>query len=168
MKEKTLNEQTVFPLPAIQFSEDRKLISCSPYPISWAQLVEKFATSATRQRLANQFEHWLAACREIVIIGEVWIGGSFCNDAQEPKDIDVVLFYRYRSLMPQASARDAFLREHAHVLSNEGAREKYGVDCATISLGLEPLRIVRLAAKWTMILSNGPDNQKRAFYTLVL
>jgi hypothetical protein len=44
------------PPPAIAFSEDRKLIACSPYPIAWNALKERFATNAARQELAVGFE----------------------------------------------------------------------------------------------------------------
>jgi hypothetical protein len=77
---------------AIAFSEDRKLIACSPYPVTWPQLKARFAINAAREEMAARFEEWIVACKAIVIVHEIWIGGSFCSEAVAPKDIDVVLF----------------------------------------------------------------------------
>ncbi len=152
--------------PAIAFSNDRKLISCAPYPITWETLKEQFATNAARHKLALRFEKWIADCSAVVNVSTVWVGGSFCSGAATPKDIDAVLFYRYPTHMPLAATRDAFLQQHKGALSNPGAKLNYGIDSAIISLELDATHLITLAARWAMILSNGPGDTRRAFYSV--
>jgi hypothetical protein len=152
--------------PPITFSTDRKLIAASPYPTTWQALKERFVFNEHRAILAARFEAWVADVHGVVEADMIWLGGSFASDKADPADIDAVLFYNYRTFMPQAMQRDAFLTEHACVLSPTGAKRSYSVDGATIAWSLPLTRLVALSARWTMILSNGPDDSKRAFYGL--
>lgn len=152
--------------PAILFDDNRKVVGSAPYPVPWAELAAQFATTPYRANLAARFEQWVAACIAIVRVEYVWIGGSFCSDKPEPKDIDAVLFYRYPRPMPQPEVRDAFLRHHAPVLSNMGSKLNFGVDSAAVSLHTDVSALIHKAAYWAMVFSNGPDGTRRAFYTV--
>jgi hypothetical protein len=150
--------------PPILFNENRRVVGSAPYEVRWADLALQFATTPHRRHLASRFEQWIAACSRIVRVEYLWVGGSFCSDKLEPKDVDAVLFYHYVTFMPQPAARDAFLVQHRGLLSNAGSRQNFNVDSATIPLSLEPSRLVNLAARWALILSNGPDDTRRSFY----
>jgi hypothetical protein len=149
---------------AIQFNDNRRLVSCSPYSVSWVELKSRFATNSHRIVLANQFEAWFTACQAAINVEDLWIGGSFCSDCEQPNDIDVVLFYNYKTAMPRASEREAFLKKHQELLSNTAAKRTYNVDCALISTTFPPQRLIRLAAQWALTLSNGTGQERRAFY----
>jgi hypothetical protein len=103
------------------FDENKRVVVSAPYVATWAQFVTQFATTPYRRSMATRFEQWVSACAEIVRIEYVWIGGSFCSDKAEPKDIDAALFYHYLTYFPQQSARDAFLQQHGAILSNRGS-----------------------------------------------
>ena len=152
--------------PAILFGENGKVIASSPYPLSWQQLKARFATSRYRATLAERFEAWVYACSSLVKIEQIWIGGSFCSDKIEPRDIDTVLFYRHITPMPDPVMRSAFFAQHADVLSYQGALEHFQIDSALLSLSLDPLRLIHWSAYWTMLLSGMSDGQRRPFYTI--
>jgi hypothetical protein len=94
------------------------------------------------------------------------VGGSFCSDKLEPKDIDAVLFYRYPRPMPQPEMRDAFLLQHAPVMSNMGSKLNFGVDSASIALSVETMRLVHFAAHWALLFSGRPEGKHQPFYSV--
>jgi hypothetical protein len=152
--------------PAIVFNEDRKVVSSSPHQSTWSETKARFVFNDHRALLAARFEAWVREVNAVVVADFIWLGGSFASDKPEPADVDAVLFYRYRTFMPNPEDRDAFLVANAHILSPEGAKANYGVDGATVALTLPVNQLIHMAAYWAMVWSNGPDGSRRAFYTL--
>jgi hypothetical protein len=152
--------------PAILFNEARKVVSSSPYATTWPEMKARFVFNEYRAHLAARFEAWVHDASRVVAPEFIWIGGSFASDKPEPADVDAVMFYRYRTFMPNPTDRDAFLTAHAGILSSEGAKSGYQVDGATVALTLPVNQLIHLAAYWAMVWSNGADGTRRAFYTL--
>jgi hypothetical protein len=152
--------------PAIQFSDDRKVIASSPFPVTWQQMRGQFAATPCRAALADGFEDWVRAVHTRVEVGFAWIGGSFASDKPEPADVDAVLFYDYRAPLATRDARDAFIHINRDVLSREAARARFGIDAALIPLCAPVPHLIQLSAYWAMVFSNGPDGTRRAFYVI--
>ena len=152
--------------PAIVFNDQRKLVASSPFRIDWPQLVERFASSPARRRMADAFVSWIHAADRLVLVEFVWIGGSFVTEAKAPRDLDCVLFYRYRTAILNPILRDAFLRQNAPVLMKDGIKQAFGIDAALIPLGLPPEQLIQMSAYWAMVFSNSANARRRAFYTV--
>lgn len=152
--------------PAIAFDADRRVIGSAPYPASWPALVDRFVNNQHRRQLADRLEAWIAASRSLIAIEQVCLGGSFCTDAPEPRDIDAVAFFRYHGPLAPPPQRDRFIQQHRGILTPDGIKAHYGIDCALVPLFIDPLHLVQLSAYWAMVYSNGPDGRRRAFYTV--
>ena len=152
--------------PAILFTPDRRAQTAAPHETSWAALKQRYGTGAHRAALAAALEDWIGAVRSAVLPQRLWIGGSFCSDKAEPRDVDVVLFYALYRFEPDPDARARFLEAHARLLAPRQIARVWPVDAATIPLHAPPLDLIRLSARWTMIFSNGPDGVRRGFWSI--
>jgi hypothetical protein len=152
--------------PAIRFTPDRRVEVAAPHETSWAALKQRYGAGAHRAALAAALEDWIAAVRTAVLPQRLWIGGSFCSDKPEPGDVDVVLFYALYRYEPDPVARGRFLETHARLLAPQQIAAVWPVDAATIPLHAPPLDLIRLSARWSMILSNGPGGERRGFWSV--
>jgi hypothetical protein len=152
--------------PAIRFTSDQKVISTSPYPCHWNEFKQRFATNSKRLKLAENFEKWVKELKSVVLPEFVWIGGSYASNKLEPKDLDAVVFYRYRQPFDNAISHTTFLTQNSGVLSPVGVKKSYGIDCAIVALSMPIERLIAISAEWTMILSGNPDGTRRAFYSI--
>lgn len=152
--------------PAIRFTPDRQVQIAAPHATSWDALKRRYGMGAHRRALAAGLEDWIVAVRAAVRPQRLWIGGSFCSDKAEPRDVDVVLFYTLHRFEPDPDARARFLQAHAGLLAPNRIAEVWPVDAATIPLHAPPLDLIRLSARWTLIFSNGPDGARRGFWSV--
>jgi hypothetical protein len=152
--------------PAIIFSDERKVVASSPFPITWQEMRARFGGGPHRARLANGFEAWVRAAHGLVDVEFVWIGGSFASDKPEPADVDAVMFYQYREPLAHPALREAFLARHASVLTRDAAKAQWNVDAALIALSAPVAQLIHLSAYWAMVFSNGPDATRRAFFSV--
>ncbi|MCZ8207697.1 MAG: hypothetical protein O9270_05825 [Aquidulcibacter sp.] len=160
-----IDKQTGLP-PAIVFGADQKVIGASPYPCPWFEFKQRFAFNPQRLALAEKFEAWVGNLVTIVAPEFIWIGGSYASDKPDPKDIDAVLFYRYRQPFADPQSHAAFLNAHRALLTPAAVKRDYGLDCACVALSMPVERLIAISAEWTMILSGNPDGSRRAFYCI--
>lgn len=160
-----LEKQTGLP-PAILFNADQRVIGTSPYPCPWFEFKQRFAFNPQRLALAKQFEAWVGSLVTIVAPEFIWIGGSYASDKPGPKDIDAVLFYRYRQPFADPESHAGFLKANYGLLSPAAVKRDFSVDGACVALSMPVERLIAISAEWTMILSGNPDGSRRAFYCM--
>ena len=161
-----MNEPQAGLPPAIKFGANQRVIGTSPYPCPWFEFKQRFAFNPQRLALAEKFEAWVGNLLAIVAPEFIWIGGSYASDKPDPKDIDAVLFYRYRQPFADPQSHAGFLKASYGLLSPAAVKRDFGVDGACVALSMLVERLIAVSSEWTMILSGNPDGSRRAFYCI--
>jgi hypothetical protein len=145
--------------------------SRSPYRVSPTDLVLRFGTSPERKSILNGFLGFRAALHDVGLTeGFQWLDGSFLEqveilESREPRDIDVVTFFRLPAGETQRSihARKPELFDHDYVAST------YFVDSYFMHLDSDdPRNMVWWSAYWYSVWSHRRNYIWKGFVELDL
>lgn len=94
-------------LPPYEGRDPTSRSNRSPYRASWAEIIERFATSLKRVEILLGLLRYRDALRNHGITnGFQWLTGSFVEEIRrEPNDVDVVTFFHAPPGMTRTSAR---------------------------------------------------------------
>lgn len=129
----------------------------SPYVVSLADLVRRFATSQERIDILHGFLDFRAGIHAAGLSkGFQWLNGSFLEDIElierrSPRDIDVVTFYH----LPAGTTQQTLLNSHPQVFDFADTKSGYHVDSYFVELtGSYPESLVKSAAYWYSVWSH--------------
>ena len=125
--------------------------SRSPYCVSLLDFVVRFGSTDARRTLLRGLLEFRAALHALDLVGGFqWIDGSFLEDIEtverrQPRDIDLVTFFRLREGWSQTSLEEA----SADFFDPEAVSRRYGVHAYFVQLnGLEPELLVEQCTYW--------------------
>lgn len=122
-------------------SDDPTSSERSPYVVSAAEFVQKFATSPARNIILEGFLDFRKALNSIGIVqGFQWVDGSFVEDVEltrncSPHDIDVVTFYYSADGLTQ----NVLLSCYPYLFDPRLAKKQYHVDAHVVELNVSIL-----------------------------
>lgn len=128
---------------------------CAPYRASIAEVRERFGAGPARSALVAG---WLELRRELHAYGLVqgfqWLGGSFVESGEGPRDVDVVTFF----VMPRAWKKDREVRARAiesrpDLFRPTEAKARYGCDAYFTPLVMHP-SMFRQMTLWYALLGH--------------
>ena len=129
----------------------------SPYPVGLTDMVLRFGDTSARRKLLNGFLEYRAALHTAgVREGFQWINGSFVEDTmhrhlREPRDIDVVTFFR----CPREQTQAQLVQANPSLFDPEANRRQYCVDAYIVVLEIDDLPyLVRRTAYWNSLWSH--------------
>lgn len=128
----------------------------SPYKISISDLVQRFATSATRCDILSGYLKHRRALHELGFHeGFQWINGSFVEqveaiEARTPQDIDVVTFYA----LPSNVSESSLLIAREELFHPQLAKSRYKVDAYFVSLNSPARELVSQSTYWYSVWSH--------------
>jgi hypothetical protein len=108
----------------------------TPFLVSVEELVRRFVTSVARLRVLEGFVAFRSRLHALGLTeGFQWIGGGFLElRAHEPKDIDVVTFYRKPSEWLTPGAEERAVRGAPEVFTTAGAKAAFACDAYFVDL----------------------------------
>ena len=103
------------------------------YLASLEEVLERFGTGSTRERLSNLLRLIVENARKYPTIKRVWLWGSFISAKPEPADLDysIVVDPRHRTVTIESEDRRFFVPFDARV--------HYGVDGSYLVINEHPL-----------------------------
>ena len=124
----------------------------SPYSVSLAELVQRYATSPERETILGGLLSYRAAIHQAgLVAGFQWLDGSFLENkellhSQPPGDIDVVTYYQLApgQTQVQVGARDPFLFGG----DINAIKQRYHVDAYFVSLQTAPELLISQSNYW--------------------
>lgn len=127
----------------------------SPYKVSVSEIVDALAFSEGRKSILRGWLLHRKALRAIGLDdGFQWVDGSFVEKNKEPRDIDVVMFFR----RPQAAASAIAMAQHIQanraVFSRAQVKSAFHVDFMPIDLDGTPEALVDLTRYYTGVFSH--------------
>jgi hypothetical protein len=133
----------------------------SPYRVTLADIVDRFATSPLRIEILTGLLRYRQALREVGIsAGFQWIDGSFVEDVEArrgrpPADIDVVTFVAEA----QSDIANALVRGK-HVLADRThIKTRFKCDAFFVTLGSKATSLVSLTRYWFGLFSHQRDSK---------
>lgn len=142
--------------------------SRSPYPVSLADLVARFATSPERYAVLRGFLDYRAALRASGYVdGFQWLDGSFMEDVETiehraPRDLDVVSFVHAQQFATPTPAQ-------AEALDHDLAKARYLVDGYFVELDvLPPREISSWSAYWYSVWAHRRNKAWKGFLQVEL
>lgn len=153
-------------LPPCDFAHPTSSVR-SPYVVSAAEFVQKFATSPERNTILQGFLDFRKELNSIGIVqGFQWIDGSFVEDVEltrkcSPHDIDVVTFY----YSGDGQTQNVLLSGYPNLFDPRLAKVRYHVDAHVVELNVstvEPIEnqtiLVNQTAYWQSVWSHRRDD----------
>ena len=142
----------------------------SPYRVSLAALVERFATSPERVDILRGFLEYRSALHRVGLVsGFQWIDGSFSEDVERvegraPRDVDVVSFVDRPSAAMQPPTDADF-----EALDHDAAKVRFLVDGYIIEVDeLSPRQLVAQSAYWYSLWSHRRSRRWKGFVQIEL
>ncbi|MDO5090190.1 MAG: hypothetical protein Q4D61_01460 [Cardiobacteriaceae bacterium] len=143
----------------------------SPYVIDLAELVERFATSAARNRILAGLLAYRAALHAAgAVRGFQWLDGSFMEDVETlegraPRDMDVVTFFH----LPDDMDQSGFAEQYPNLFDKTAIAQTYSMDAYFVVLGEEMLAgDVRKITYWYSMWSHRRDGLWKGFVQIDL
>jgi hypothetical protein len=128
----------------------------SPYRVSLAALVARFATSVERVAILRGLLDYRAALHRLGLVsGFQWLDGSFTEDVERvegrvPRDVDVVTF-----VLSPNGAPGGTLDGDEDALDHDAAKRRFSVDGYFVELDLLPPRdLTAQTAYWYSLWSH--------------
>lgn len=126
----------------------------SPYTVTLADLVNRFATSLARRAILQGFlEYRMALHKAGFITGFQWIDGSFLENTErlegrDPKDIDVVTFLHTPGNL-------AITPDMLQLFDHDDVKRRFKVDGYPVELdSISPRELVSWSAYWYSMWSH--------------
>jgi hypothetical protein len=139
----------------------------SPYRVSLADVVLRFANTLDRCRILQGLLHLRATLHEVRLDqGFQWLDGSFFENVEEleartPRDVDVVTFVEF-------SAGFTITEDLQHVLDHVRFKAEYLVDHYFVELNLPSRELVTWSTYWYCVWSHRRTQQWRGFLQIDL
>ncbi len=138
----------------------------SPYRVSLAGFVDRFATSPERMAILDGLLRFRGKRHELGIVsGFQWLDGSFLEqiellESRHPRDMDVVTFFD----MPLGENQRSLLQKAGQVFDQKHLKENYSIDGYFSVLG-QPVdaRQVQSIAYWYSMWSHRRDGLWKGF-----
>lgn len=133
-------------------------IEMSPYVVSIADVVKRYATSEERVRILVGLLEFRAALRSVGIVdGFQWLDGSFVEHVEEtrgraPADMDVVTFARRPMESPHEWKR--LVNDHLYLFEPRATKTRYHCDAYFVDLSKNPFLIVDDTRYWFGLFSH--------------
>jgi hypothetical protein len=144
--------------------------SCTPYPATVTELIEKLGTSLRRLEIVVG----LLAYREQwyqfgITDGFQWIDGSFMEDIEaterrSPRDVDVVTWFD----LPDDLTEDEFLASASHLYDRAEIKHRYRVDAYSFAFVPDLAIMVEQAAYWYGVWAHRRDDLWKGFLSIEL
>ncbi|WP_315837528.1 DUF6932 family protein [Bradyrhizobium prioriisuperbiae] len=131
----------------------------SPFQVSVLEIVHGLAFSEGRKTILRG---WLLHRKALRAIGFndgfQWIDGSFVEKGKEPKDIDVVTFFRRPSNATTATALALHRQANRAIFSRAQVKAAFHVDFMPIDLQGTPEGLVGMTRYYTSLFSHRRDD----------
>ena len=152
-------------LPAIDV-ESPTSSSLSPYRVSLLDFVVRFGNTAARRTLLRGLLEFRAALHALDLVdGFQWLDGSFLEDIEtverrQPRDIDVVTFFR----LPEGRSQTSLEEAAAELFDPQGVGGRYGVHGFFVQLnGVDPELVVEQCTYWNSLWSHRRNGQWKGY-----
>jgi hypothetical protein len=143
----------------------------SPYRVSMAAMVARFATSPERIRILHGLlDYRIALSKTIISDGFQWLDGSFMEnkeliEGKPPNDVDVVTFFE----LPEDKTQDDLLGDNPDLFDNESVKARFKVDSYMHQIGgLLKQFDVRRISYWYSMWSHRRDERWKGFLEVTL
>ena len=143
----------------------------SPYPVSLTECVTRLGSSSVRRSILDGLMRYRNRLHRLGLVdGFQWLDGSFMEDVKrrerrDPRDVDVVTFYR---LPPGRSQADFFAADPSLFVDRPGIRSSFFVDGYFENLATNTRRLVERAAYWYSVWSHSRDFTWKGFVQIDL
>lgn len=134
-------------------------VGSSPYPVSAGELVQRFATSASRCVILDGLLRYRAELRALGFVqGFQWLDGSFMEDVEArenraPKDIDLVTFMHPPEGKDKAAVKD-MLTSRPDLFDQERCKHQFHCDTNIVNLSTAPEWLVTQSRYWYGLYSH--------------
>ncbi|GKT25580.1 hypothetical protein [Acidovorax sp. SUPP3334] len=131
----------------------------SPYVVTTAEFVQRFATNAVRCTIVDGFMRYRAELRVLGFVqGFQWLDGSFVEDVEsregrEPRDMDIVTFAHPPAGMSNAQIRD-MMRSRPELFDQDQCKAVFRCDTALVNLSTSPEWLVTQTRYWYGLYSH--------------
>ena len=140
--------------------------SRSPYRVSLLNFVVRFGNTDARRTLLRGLLEFRAALHALDLVGGFqWIDGSFLEDIEtverrQPRDIDVVTFFR----LPEGRSQKSLEEASAELFDPQAVDQLYGVHAYFVQLnGVEPELVVEQCTYWNSLWSHRRNGQWKGY-----
>jgi hypothetical protein len=150
--------------------EDPVSADRSPYPVSPAQLVERFATTPERRSILEGFLRYRAALHTCgLLVGTQWIDGSFVENTEAvenrpPNDVDVVTFF----LTPQGTTERDIASRNPELFNQGAVKRTYRVDAYPVGIKGTLEQLLQQATYWYSLWSHTRTKQWKGYVAVDL
>lgn len=130
--------------------------SRSPYRVTLADLVQRYATSAERRQILGGLLRYRQALHGLGLVrGFQWLDGSFLEhveaiEQRAPRDIDVVTFFR----LPEGMSQVELMPRNPRLFRPQHTKMIYNVDAYLVDLGQGAEQLVMQASYWYSMWSH--------------
>ncbi len=128
----------------------------SPYKVSLADIIKKFATSTERCNILDGFLRYRESLQKLGFIdGFQWLNGSFMESVEMleqrvPKDVDVVTFFSLNNGCDQA----AIIRQNPWLVDLLQIKKDFCVDGYMVDMRQSPKVLIERSAYWYSLWSH--------------
>jgi hypothetical protein len=129
----------------------------SPYRVSMEEVVTRFATSKQRQDILRGLLNYRRELRRLQIGAEFqWLAGSFVEDpGREPRDIDVVTFYKLTSDQIQSLHGDPQRWQSLQDLADtQSAKTRFWCDAYLVNMTSPSATLIAQVHYWYGLFSH--------------
>ena len=140
--------------------------SRSPYRVSLLDFVVRFGNTAARRTLLRGLLEYRAALHALDLVGGFqWLDGSFLEDIEtverrEPRDIDLVTFFR----SPEGRSQTSLEEASAELFDPQAVGRRYGVHAFFVQLnGVDPELVVEQCTYWNSLWSHRRNGQWKGY-----
>ena len=140
--------------------------SRSPYRVSLLDFVVRFGNTEARRTLLQGLLEFRAALHALDLVGGFqWIDGSFLEDIEtverrQPRDIDVVTFFR----LPEGRSQTSLEEASAELFDPQAAGRRYRVHAYFVQLSEgEPELLVEQCTYWNSLWSHRRNGQWKGY-----
>lgn len=131
----------------------------SPFQVTVLEIVHALSFSERRKTIMRGWLLHRMALRAIGFSdGFQWIDGSFVEKGKEPKDIDVVMFFRRPPHAQTAAALALHRQANLSIFSRAQVKTAFHVDFMPIDLQGTPEVLVDLTRYYTSVFSHRRDD----------
>jgi hypothetical protein len=123
-------------LPPVSGTEVTRPEQMTPFPATVEELIRRFGTSRARVRILEGFVAFRQRLHEVGLTeGFQWIGGGFIEQKpDDPKDIDVVTFFRKSPQWATPVDEEVARRQAPEVFTQAGAKARFACDAYFVDL----------------------------------
>lgn len=145
-------------LPPFLGENPTQRIEMSPYVVSIADVVKRYATSEERVRILAGLLEFRAALRSVGIVdGFQWLDGSFVEHVEEtrsraPADVDVVTFAHRPTASPDEWKR--LVKNRPDLFQPSETKKRYCCDAYFVDLDKKPFFVVDDTRYWFGLFSH--------------